>query len=97
MGSYKLTVQADHDIEDIWEYSNSKWGDNQAIKYLSQLEESLIALADNPDIGKRRYELSGSPMSYHYGRHIIFYRKAEIGIEIIRVLHDSMDFPRHFK
>ncbi|NIR47814.1 type II toxin-antitoxin system RelE/ParE family toxin [candidate division KSB1 bacterium] len=36
-------------------------------------------------------------MSYHCGRHVIFYRKAKKGIEIIRVLHDSMDFPRHFK
>ncbi len=97
MGSYKLTVKADLDIDDIWEYTNSQWGENQASKYLSQLEERFIALAENPNIGKQRYELTESPMSYHCGRHVIFYRKARKGIEVRRVLHDSMDFPRHFK
>ena len=97
MGSYKLTVKADLDIEEIWEYTNSRWGKKQAQKYLNQLEDRFIALAENPNIGKQRYELAGSPMSSHCGRHVIFYRKARKYIEIIRVLHDSMDFPRHFK
>ena len=77
MSSYKLTIQADHDIEDIWEYSNSKWGDDQAVKYLSQLEESFTGLATNPDMGKQKLELRGSPLSYHFGRHVIFYRKGK--------------------
>lgn len=62
MGSYKLTVKADLDIDDIWEYTNSQWGENQASKYLSQLEERFIALAENPNIGKQRYELTESPI-----------------------------------
>ena len=97
MSSNKLTVKADLDIEDIWEYTNSQWGKNQASKYLNQLEERLISLAENLYIGKQRLELTWSPMSYHCERHVIFYPKARMGIEIIRVLHDSMDFPRHFK
>ena len=96
MSKYKLTREADIDLGGIWEYSYSQWGKKQARKYLSKLEERFITLAENPNLGKRRYELAGSPMSYHYGRHVIFYRIANKGIEIIRVLHDSMDFPRHF-
>jgi toxin ParE1/3/4 len=61
-----------------------------------KLEEHFITLAENPYLEKRRYELAGSPMSYHCERYMIFYRIADEGIEIIRVLHDSMDFPRHF-
>jgi len=96
MGNYKLTIRADLDLEEIWEYTNLQWGENQASKYLTQLEETFMTLAENPNAGKRRYEIAGSPLSYHCGRHVIFYRKGRKGIEIFRVLHDSMDFPRHF-
>lgn len=97
MASYKLTLQAEIDIEDIWEFTNSRWDKTQAHTYLNKLEKRFIELVNSPDIGKQRYELKGSPMSSHCGRHVIFYRKAKQGIEIIRILHDSMDFPQHLK
>ncbi|MBC8180815.1 type II toxin-antitoxin system RelE/ParE family toxin [candidate division KSB1 bacterium] len=34
MSKYKLTVEADKDLDNIWEYTNSQWGRNQARKYL---------------------------------------------------------------
>ena len=34
--------------------------------------------------------------AFHEGRHLIFYREAGDQIEIIRILHDRMDFRRHF-
>lgn len=52
MANYKLTIRADLDLEVIWEYTNLQWGKNQASKYLSQLEETFMALAKNPDAGK---------------------------------------------
>jgi plasmid stabilization system protein ParE len=34
-------------------------------------------------------------LSYHEGRHVIFYRPITTGREVIRILHDGMDFSRH--
>lgn len=96
MPKYKLTREADHDLDGIWEYTYNQWGKKQANKYLNKLEERFFTLAENPYLGKRRYELAGSPMSFHCEKHVIFYRISDEGIEIIRVLHESMDFPRHF-
>ncbi len=48
-------------------------------------------------MGRKREEIIGTPYSYHEGRHVIFYRTTTEGIELMRVLHDAMDFPRHFK
>lgn len=31
-----------------------------------------------------------------WGRHVIFYLETKTGIDIARVLHDSMDFPKQF-
>ena len=33
---------------------------------------------------------------YHVGRHLVFYREGDKYIEIIHVLHDSMDIERLF-
>jgi len=95
MAVYKLTPAADSDLQEIWEYTENHWGVDQADSYLYTLERRMTYLARNPKRGKHRKELPGSPFNYHEGKHVIFYRRKETGIEIIRILHDSMDFPRH--
>ena len=97
MGRFKLTPAADSDLQEIWEYTEKRWGIEQADNYLRKLERRMTYLAGNPKRGKRRRELPGSPFNYHEEKHVIFYRSIEAGIEIIRILHDSMDFPRHLE
>jgi toxin ParE1/3/4 len=55
----------------------------------------MIVLAHQPAFGRKRNDLSGAPTSFHEGRHVIFYRPTSEGIEVLRVLHDAMDFSRH--
>ena len=97
MRNYKLTQQADKDLEIIWEYTFLNWGENQAVKYLNNLEQNFFKICENPSVGYRRFDLVGSPLSSHCGRHVTFYRVLNNDIEIIRILHDSMDFPRYLK
>jgi toxin ParE1/3/4 len=97
MKKFSITPQARADLKDISRYTDKKWGRQQRFNYIKQLQDRFSYLANKPQLGKRRDEITGSPYSYHEGRHVIFYRTTAEGIEIIRVLHDSMDFPRHFK
>ena len=97
MAMYKLTPVADSDLQEIWEYTENRWGVEQADNYLQTLERRMAYLARYPNRGKRRKELPGSPLNYHEEKHVIFYRPLKTGIEIIRILHDSMDFPRHLE
>jgi len=92
-----ITPKARTDLGDISRYTDKKWGRQQRFYYLKQLKDRFSYLADNPQMGRIREEIIGFPYSYHQGRHVIFYRATAEGIEILRVLHDSMDFPRHFK
>ncbi|MGH7453930.1 MAG: type II toxin-antitoxin system RelE/ParE family toxin, partial [bacterium] len=69
----------------------------QRFTYVKRLKDRFSCLANKPEMGKKRDEILGSPYSYHEGRHVIIYRTIPEGIEIMRVLHDAMDFPRHFK
>ena len=95
MAIIKLTPAADSDLLEIWGYTDGRWGAEQADTYLRKIDTRMTYLGNNPKRGKKRTELPGRPMSYHEGRHVIFYRPITTGIEVIRILHDGMDFSRH--
>lgn len=54
-------------------------------------------LAHNPQAGVARDDVREGYRSFPEGRHLIFYREADGTIEVIRLLHDSMDVPRRLK
>ncbi|WP_422082017.1 type II toxin-antitoxin system RelE/ParE family toxin [Ulvibacterium sp.] len=91
---YVLSQEADNDIEDIFEYGEYRFGNPQAIEYLLGLNDHLKAIAKNPDIGKERKEIKDGLFSFPYMSHIIFYRKMNGYIRIIRVLYGGRDLVR---
>lgn len=92
---YRLTVAAEQDYADILRYTLQTWGKKQYNKYRMLLRKALERVADHPALGKRRDELCSGCLSYPAGKHVIFYRSTDTGIEILRILHDSMDAQRH--
>ncbi|WP_233783421.1 type II toxin-antitoxin system RelE/ParE family toxin [Flavivirga eckloniae] len=93
---YKLSEQADFDLEDIFDYTEYKHGFNQAVKYLSDLEDVFNQLVANPEIGRKRNELKVGLFGIPEQEHIVFYRIIDRYIRIVRVLHGSKDMPKHF-
>lgn len=96
MPEYRLTRLADADIVGIWQYTYQTWGKQQADRYLRQLERRFIDLAQNPAKGSPREELFSSCRIYPEGKHLIFYRSSDNGIEVVRVLHERMNVPQYF-
>ncbi len=94
--SYRLSIAAAKDISDIYDYTVSKFGERQAIKYLNGLDERLSYLNDHPEAGRIRDEVKKELKSYPYQKHIVFYRSMQYGIKVVRVLHGSMDIPKQF-
>ena len=97
MGHFKVTRPARADLKSIGTYTFKEWGVVQLRKYLSQLESRFQDLADNPKKGRLRPELAPELRSHRQGKHVIFYREAGDPIEIVRILHDRMDFIRIFR
>lgn len=71
-------------------------------QYSALIEAALEAIGVDPERGKPL--TSGRPGIFRYhikqagrnARHVLFYRIGVDGtVEIIRLLHDSMDFERH--
>jgi len=94
---YYLTIQAENDIKDIWDYSVDQWGEQQAGKYSEQLEHRLTWLTENPHLGTKRNEVKEGYLSYFQGKHTIFYRDTSNGIEIIGIPHQNEDVTQHLK
>jgi len=95
MACYFLSESAQNDIISIRNYTIEKWGNTQADKYLSQLEKRLEWLAKQPALGQKRNEIKDGYVSFPEGRHIIFYRITERGMEVMGVIHQSEDIDTH--
>jgi len=95
MASYLLSESARSDVLSIRDYTEYHWGKKQANKYLSELEQRLEWLADSPELGKKRDEIKDGYLSFPQGRHIIFYRTAASGIEVLGIVHQSEDIDSH--
>ena len=93
---YLLSEIADLDLEDIFDYTNHKFGFEQAEKYLTEIEDIFHHLLINPESGRTRNEIKEGLYSFPTDNHIIFYRILDDHIRIVRVLHGSRDIPFYF-
>ena len=94
--------RARRDITDVLRYTSDRWGTAQALEYRALIEEALVAIANDPHRGRSRVDVRPGILAFHIrqrgrpARHIVFYRLgAEGTVELVRVLHDAMDFERH--
>jgi len=87
----RLTQAAEQQLEDIWFYTLSEWGEVQAGQYVSMIEQGIMQLLDNPYIGKARPEIKKDLRSLQIQKHLIFYRVGNETIDIIGILHSRMD------
>lgn len=95
MAEYRLTPAAEHDLESIWFYTRQQWGIAQANRYIEILIEIFNELANSPAMASRCDHIRAGYRRYCVERHIIYFRTADYGIVIIRILHDRMDASRH--
>lgn len=92
MAEFYLTNKAVQDLKNIWNYTFSKWSEEQADRYYRLLLNSCQDVADNPTLGKNYDGIEFNLLGLKTSRHIIFYRKRENdNIEITRILHGRMD------
>ncbi|MCS0265646.1 type II toxin-antitoxin system RelE/ParE family toxin [Vibrio sp. YT-16] len=92
MKPFQLTNKAKSDLRDIALFTSRRWGREQRNIYLKQFDDSFWLLAESPDIGKTCDEIRDGYRKFPQGSHVIFYRQiGSQNIEIIRILHKSMD------
>jgi len=92
---YRLTPRARTDLEEVWDYTVATWSLAQAELYHHLIVAAFEALAAEPDKGLDVGDLRPGYLRWTVGMHFVFYCKADYGVEIVRVLHQQRDIPRH--
>ncbi len=92
----RFTPQAKQDLLDIWDYIADD-SVRSADRVLDTLTATAERLAATPLAGRARPELARNLRSYPQGNHVLFYRPADWGVEIIRILHGARDLPELFE
>ena len=95
--NYELTNEADADLEDIFDYTLKRHNQDQAILYVSNIENVIFQLCKQPNLGRLRNDIKENVFSFPIEKHIIFYKIEPDKLVIIRVLHGSRDMPKHLK
>ena len=90
---YKISQEANLDIENIWIYTYENWSLEQADRYLNLIMDEVEYLAENPELGKDYGHIRKGYFRSQVKSHLIFYKvnNKKEQIEIIRVLHQRMD------
>lgn len=92
---FRLSRQAEQDLEDIWFYL-VKQDELLADKQIAKILDRFPMLSQFPDMGRQRDDLLTGLRSFSIKPYIIFYAKIADGIEIVRVLHQSRDIETQF-
>jgi toxin ParE1/3/4 len=95
MPAFCLSNLAKLDMQVIGRYTQVTWGREQRNLYLQQLDNGFHLLARDPARGQQCDDIRPGYRKYPIGRHVVFYRVSDAGVEIVRILHDRMDLPTH--
>jgi toxin ParE1/3/4 len=100
----RLGAAAEVDFANILKWTTENFGARQSRVYRDTILRALGELTNGPDVAgsKAREEIMPGLRTLHVARrghrgsHFLMYRATPNGtIEIVRILHDRMDFQRH--
>jgi len=95
VSDYKLSQDADNDLTQIYTYSFTEFGENQADTYFESLEECLLKLAENSGMGMDISMLRKGYRRFNHNQHAIFYKPTKTGIFVVRILGPGMSAERN--
>jgi toxin ParE1/3/4 len=91
--NYSISSKARLDLIGIWEFTKDYWSVHQADRYYQIIVDKFLEISSNPNMGKSYDDLRSGYRGVNVKSHIIFYRISdEKSIEIVRILHQRMDF-----
>lgn len=86
--------RARHDLDEIWAYTEARWGTSQADEYVRSLLAGIDDLVDQPERGSDRSYIRKGLRKITVGSHAIYYFHDARELRISRVLHVRRDADR---
>ncbi len=83
--------EAEDDLQDIWDYPLSTWGTSAAVRYLDRIADAAEGLARGELSGTDADEIRTGLRRQVMGSHVIWFRRGDGVVTVVRVLHQSRD------
>ena len=90
-----LTPKAKSDLDGIWDYSVRNWGVMRAEKYIRDIWAVLENQAEQASCEDTEAHVRAGYSKKRIESHVLFFKSDDVKIDVIRILHQSMDFERH--
>ena len=97
MSRYRISVDAQEDMDGILEYTVTAWGWRQSVQYLSKLEDCFDLLANSPSIGRSCDSIRAGLRRFEIGRHVVLYVSDSDGVLVLRVLYQRVMPDNYFR
>lgn len=91
----ELTAAAIEDLQAISRYTLETWGKEQEEIYLDALWDRFEVILAKPEQCRFRHDLFPDCQIASQGRHVILFRIRGRRLQVVRILHSAMDFPKH--
>ena len=88
---FLLSSEAQDDLRSIIQFTNERWGREQARRYRHLLRSGFEHLARFPELGVASPEYSHMVRTHVIGAHIVFYMPVDGGVLITRIIHQNRD------
>ncbi len=95
MSNFKFSKKAERDLINIVKYTIQNFGKQQSEKYKAELLHCLNRLTENPNLGRSAAQFHPNLRRYNFKSHTIFYEMKDVGIFVVRVLGQKMDYKIH--
>lgn len=95
MSAYVLSPAARVDLDAIWNHGEAQWGALRAERYIREIQRAVETVAKDPRRGRPCDDVREGYFKFSVGSHILFYRCDGALIDVVRILHQRMDFDRH--
>ncbi|MGL1886217.1 MAG: type II toxin-antitoxin system RelE/ParE family toxin [Reichenbachiella sp.] len=90
---YSISSKARIDLIGIWEFTKENWSIQQADNYYQIIIDRFSDISSQPSLGKNYNDLRAGYRVINVKSHVIFYKTTKgNSIEIIRILHQRMDY-----
>src|SRR3954468_7514887 len=98
MKSYRLSAEAQHDLQEIGHYIAANASLERALNVVSTIGDEFLKIAETPGIGHFKEEVASKELKFwSVYRYLIAYRWDQNPIEIVAVVHGNRDLTTFFE
>ena len=95
MSKVHYTEEAENDLFEIGVYTWGEWGEDQFTKYMALLRDTCEDIIPKKYRFARAVPKRAGLLRWRCERHVIYFRRLDEGIEIVRILHERMLPAKH--